>query len=72
MDMLKSVMGGKKKENTTSSSGQQDYGDKAAGFLNKKFFGGKLSRDQQEKGTDFLRNTYEKSSGKKVDPKYSN
>ncbi|KAM0345979.1 hypothetical protein ACHAPU_006033 [Fusarium lateritium] len=76
MDFIKSaVSGGNKTENTaqggSSSSGTQDYGDKAAEFLNKKA-GTNISRDNQEKATDFARGQYEKSTGSKVDAKYSN
>jgi hypothetical protein len=50
---------------------KQDYGDKAAEALAKQA-GVKLDANQREKGTDFLRSLYEKFTGKKVDPKYSN
>ncbi|KFX95133.1 hypothetical protein O988_05958 [Pseudogymnoascus sp. VKM F-3808] len=53
------------------SAGQQDYGDKAFGMLSKKS-GHNFSPDQSEKITDGIRGAYEKATGNKVDPKYSN
>jgi len=50
---------------------KQDYGDKAAEALAKQA-GVKLDANQREKGTDFLRGLYEKFTGKKVNPKFSN
>ncbi|KAF5665305.1 hypothetical protein FHETE_6665 [Fusarium heterosporum] len=76
MDFIKNaVSGGSKSENTaqggSSNSNNMDYGDKAAEFLNKKA-GTNISRDNQEKATDFARSQYEKQTGSKVDAKYSN
>ncbi|KAK2593652.1 hypothetical protein QQS21_008656 [Conoideocrella luteorostrata] len=59
-------------DNQNQQSGQQkDYGDKAFDFISKKA-GLNLNPDQEEKITDGARTAYEKYSGKKVDPKYSN
>ncbi|KAI8631437.1 hypothetical protein F5Y19DRAFT_473110 [Xylariaceae sp. FL1651] len=69
MDALKSFTGGNKAENTGSSTsavpaGQKDdYGDKGASFLNKKYLNDKLSRDQLEKITDAGREGIEKMTG---------
>ncbi|OAQ66395.1 hypothetical protein VFPPC_07957 [Pochonia chlamydosporia 170] len=63
--------GDNQNQNQQGGEQKQDYGDKAFGFLSKKA-GLKLSSDQQEKVTDGARGAYEKFSGKKVDPKYSN
>ncbi|SPJ70601.1 uncharacterized protein FTOL_00329 [Fusarium torulosum] len=78
MDFVKKAMGGSsdasKSDSTTTTNNNnnnQDYGDKAASFLNDKA-GFNISKDNQEKATDFARSQYEKSSGSKVDPKYSN
>ncbi|KAI4863305.1 hypothetical protein F4820DRAFT_379046 [Hypoxylon rubiginosum] len=57
--------------NTQQSGEKKDYGDKISSFLNKKE-GGKLSDQQLETGTDKAREMYEKATGNKVDPKYSN
>ncbi|KAI2465369.1 hypothetical protein F4781DRAFT_435499 [Annulohypoxylon bovei var. microspora] len=74
MDTLKKFAG--KAEGSGNTNAQQpgekkDIGDKIAGFLNKKE-GGKLSDQQLESGTDKARQMYEKATGNKVDPKYSN
>ncbi|KAI6083198.1 hypothetical protein F4821DRAFT_196263 [Hypoxylon rubiginosum] len=74
MDALKNFASGNKSENTanTQQSGEKkDYGDKISSFLNKKE-GGKLSDQQMETGTDKAREMYEKSTGNKIDPKWSN
>ncbi|KFY43824.1 hypothetical protein V494_01788 [Pseudogymnoascus sp. VKM F-4513 (FW-928)] len=49
----------------------QDYGDKAFAAVSKKS-GHNFSADQSEKITDGIRGAYEKATGNKVDPKYSN
>ncbi|RDW84831.1 hypothetical protein BP6252_02421 [Coleophoma cylindrospora] len=49
----------------------EDYGDKGLDFLEKKT-GHTMGRDTNEKITDGARNLYEKATGSKVDPKYSN
>ncbi|RGP65888.1 hypothetical protein FLONG3_9020 [Fusarium longipes] len=75
MDFVKNAMGGNKEgaSNSNSAGGaqSQDYVDKAASFINDKA-GTNISRDNQEKITDFGRNAYEKQTGNKVDPKISN
>jgi len=53
------------------ASGGQDYGDKAFDFISKKT-GYKVDPNTSEKITDGARGLYEKQSGKKVDPKWSN
>ncbi|OBT83763.1 hypothetical protein VE02_07191 [Pseudogymnoascus sp. 03VT05] len=54
-----------------STGQQQDYGDKAFAAISKKS-GHTFSADQSEKITDGIRGAYEKATGNKVDPKYSN
>ncbi|KAI1207579.1 uncharacterized protein F4807DRAFT_171561 [Annulohypoxylon truncatum] len=75
MDALKKFAGkagGSSGNANTQQTGQQkDYGDKVASLINKKE-GGKLSDQQLETGTDKAREMYEKATGNKVDPKYSN
>ncbi|EXA39631.1 uncharacterized protein FRV6_12839 [Fusarium oxysporum] len=75
MDFVKNAMSGGSKSGDASKSGsnnnQEDYVDKGVDFLNKKV-GMNISRDNQEKATDFARSQYEKSTGNKVDPKISN
>ncbi|KAI1763229.1 hypothetical protein GGR53DRAFT_373570 [Hypoxylon sp. FL1150] len=77
MDALKNFASGNSSQNTQNtgnaqqSGEQKDYGDKIASFINKKE-GGKLSDQQLETGTDKAREMYEKASGNKVDPKWSN
>ncbi|KAH7475617.1 hypothetical protein FOMA001_g10735 [Fusarium oxysporum f. sp. matthiolae] len=74
MDFVKNAMSGGSKSGDASKSGsinQEDYVDKGVDFLNKKV-GVNISRDNQEKATDFARSQYEKSTGNKVDPKISN
>ncbi|KAJ3768380.1 hypothetical protein FB446DRAFT_279280 [Lentinula raphanica] len=53
------------------SNQQEDYGDKALDFIEKKT-GHTLNRDTNEKITDGLRNQYEKMTGKTVPSKVSN
>ncbi|KAI0475715.1 hypothetical protein GGR56DRAFT_526582 [Xylariaceae sp. FL0804] len=74
MDALKNAIGGNKSESSTqqSSTGGQDYGDKAAEALNTKYGGGKLSSEQLEKGTDAAREQFEKATGYDVPDKVSN
>jgi hypothetical protein len=60
-----------------SGAGGQDYVDKAFTTGMKKFGGAQGqkiagNRAMSEKITDGMRKAYEKISGKKVDPKYSN
>ncbi|GAW19061.1 hypothetical protein EKO27_g4518 [Xylaria grammica] len=60
--------------NTAPAAGAQkdDYGDKAAAFLNKKYNNDKLDRSQLEKITDGAREGFEKVTGKHVPEKFSN
>ncbi|KAG8670307.1 hypothetical protein FPOAC2_09657 [Fusarium poae] len=75
MDFVKNAMGGNKEggasNNNAGGAQSQDYGDKAFSALNDKA-GFNISKDNQEKATDFARNAYEKKTGNKVDPKISN
>ncbi|CCT71696.1 uncharacterized protein FFB20_03519 [Fusarium fujikuroi] len=76
MDFIKNAVSGGSKSGDASKTGdasknQEDYVDKGVDFLNKKG-GFNISRDNQEKATDFARSQYEKQTGNKVDPKYSN
>ncbi|KAF5662279.1 hypothetical protein FCIRC_11577 [Fusarium circinatum] len=78
MDFVKNAMSGgskpadaSKTDSKTDSNNQEDYVDKGVDFLNKKG-GFNISRDNQEKATDFARSQYEKQTGNKVDPKISN
>ncbi|KAH6970131.1 hypothetical protein HG530_011903 [Fusarium avenaceum] len=77
MDFIKKAVSGGSSDasktggSTSTTNNNQDYGDKAASFLNDKA-GLNISKDNQEKATDFARSQYEKSSGTKIDPKYSN
>ncbi|KAI1647493.1 hypothetical protein F4815DRAFT_3184 [Daldinia loculata] len=75
MDALKNFASGNS-QNTGNTNAQQtgekkDFGDKIAGFMNKKQ-GGKLSDSQLESGTDKARNLYEKATGNKINSKISN
>ncbi|KAK8097523.1 hypothetical protein PG984_016662 [Apiospora sp. TS-2023a] len=76
MDFIKKAAGsGSGTTNTNTqqhAGGNQDYGDKAAGMIDKKYNGGKLGEAKLEKITDGLRTGYEKATGSKVNPKYSN
>ncbi|KAI1437356.1 hypothetical protein GGR50DRAFT_98178 [Xylaria sp. CBS 124048] len=83
MDALKNLAGGNKAGNTQQPAGsgvnapvaggqKDDYGDKGAEFVNKKYLGDKLNRTQLEKITDKGRETLEKATGKKVPDKVSN
>ncbi|EKD15795.1 uncharacterized protein L3040_003584 [Drepanopeziza brunnea f. sp. 'multigermtubi'] len=84
MDFLKKGSEMLKKSQGSSSSGQEqqqqqqqtggqqkDYGDKALEFIEKKT-GHQMGAGTNEKITDGLRGLYEKNTGKKVDPKWSN
>jgi len=53
------------------NAGSEDYGDKGLDFVEKKS-GHSMGRDTNEKITDGARGMYEKTTGSKVDPKYSN
>jgi len=55
----------------SSSSGQEDYVDKALDFAEQKT-GHTMDRNTNEKITDNARNLYEKGTGQKVNPKFSN
>ncbi|KAI1360876.1 hypothetical protein F5Y08DRAFT_316281 [Xylaria arbuscula] len=57
--------------NTTASQ-KDDYGDKAAQFLNKKYNNNSLDKSQLEKITDGAREGFEKLTGKDVPDKFSN
>lgn len=58
---------------TQQPMGQKDdYGDKVANTLDKKFNGGKIGHNNMEKVTDGVRHVYEKTTGKHVNPKFSN
>jgi len=75
-DTLKSGSGGAGTNTNTAntaggSAGKEDYGDKGLDFVEKKS-GHSLSRDQNEKITDGARGLYEKQTGSKVNPKFSN
>ncbi|KAK7923782.1 hypothetical protein PG985_007853 [Apiospora marii] len=73
MDFIKKASGsGSTGTSQQQAAPQQDYGDKAAGFLDKKYNGGKLGEAKLEKITDGLRTGYEKATGNKVNPKISN
>ncbi|KAF5964870.1 hypothetical protein FCOIX_13225 [Fusarium coicis] len=74
MDFIKNAVSGGSQSgdaSKTDSNNQEDYVDKGVDFLNKKA-GFNISRDNQEKATDFARSQYEKQTGNKVDPKISN
>ncbi|KAF9700628.1 hypothetical protein EKO04_001713 [Ascochyta lentis] len=63
--------------NNVQGGGQQDYLDKAFNAGAKKFGGAQgqkiaNNRGMSEKITDGMRSAYEKFTGKKVNPKYSN
>ncbi|KAF7876801.1 hypothetical protein EAF04_001884 [Stromatinia cepivora] len=72
-DALKSSSGstGTTNTNTAGGAGKEDYGDKGLDFIEKKT-GHTLTRDQNEKITDGARGLYEKQTGSKVNPKFSN
>ncbi|KAH8592322.1 hypothetical protein B0O99DRAFT_630258 [Bisporella sp. PMI_857] len=68
---------GNNQQNPPAQGGQaptdqkQDYGDKAFDFISKKT-GHDFAPGTDEKITDGARTAYEKFTGKKVDPKWSN
>ncbi|KAH6653319.1 hypothetical protein BKA67DRAFT_569167 [Truncatella angustata] len=76
MDALKnaaSSLSGNKQQGTGTQGQQSDYVDKATAFgVKKSGHEGQFGKDKQEKATDALRSGYEKVTGSKVDPKYSN
>ncbi|CAK7213861.1 hypothetical protein SCUCBS95973_001942 [Sporothrix curviconia] len=57
--------------NAAAGAQKEDYGDKAFDFVAKKS-GHSVDRNTSEKITDGARGAFEKLTGKKVDPKYSN
>ncbi|KAL3426476.1 hypothetical protein PVAG01_03267 [Phlyctema vagabunda] len=81
MDFIKKAASGAGGSNTNTNTntagtanntaGQQDYGDKAFDFASKKS-GHSMDANTSEKITDGARGLYEKATGNKVDPKYSN
>ncbi|KAI0108837.1 hypothetical protein F4776DRAFT_643936 [Hypoxylon sp. NC0597] len=75
MDALKNFASGNKSQTTGNNTQQpgekKDLGDKIAGFMNKKE-GNKFTDQQLETSTDKAREMYEKSTGNKVNPKFSN
>ncbi|APA13936.1 hypothetical protein sscle_12g087060 [Sclerotinia sclerotiorum 1980 UF-70] len=70
-DALKGSSSGSTGTTTNNTAGKEDYGDKGLDFIEKKT-GHTLSREQNEKITDGARNLYEKQTGSKVNPKFSN
>ncbi|TVY59345.1 hypothetical protein LCER1_G000732 [Lachnellula cervina] len=76
---MNSSGGGNTNTNTTQqpaqgqagNAGQEDYGDKGLDFVEKKS-GHSMGRDTNEKITDGARGMYEKATGSKVNPKFSN
>ncbi|KAI1120143.1 hypothetical protein F5Y10DRAFT_258984 [Nemania abortiva] len=74
MDALKKVIGGEKQNtgNANPAGQKDDYGDKGAEYVNKKYLNDKMSRDQLEKVTDSAREGFEKMTGKNVPDKFSN
>ncbi|KAI1499080.1 hypothetical protein F5X99DRAFT_411403 [Biscogniauxia marginata] len=79
MDALKNLVGGNKSGAGTGNTNQQqtaggqkpDIGDKVADFVSKKA-GVNTTPSNREKVTDSIRGAYEKSTGSKVNPKFSN
>ncbi|KAJ6779574.1 hypothetical protein PWT90_04738 [Aphanocladium album] len=65
--------GDNNQQQSTNSNdpGKEDYLDKGIGFVSKKA-GYNISRENEEKVGDGLRNAYEKYSGSKVPEKFSN
>ncbi|KAI0441210.1 hypothetical protein F4803DRAFT_524176 [Xylaria telfairii] len=83
MDALKKVVGGGSHSTSSTNApgagvgagavGQKDdYGDKGASYVNKKYLGNKFSHNQLESITDAGREAFEKSTGKHVPSKISN
>ncbi|KAL1844074.1 hypothetical protein VTK73DRAFT_2657 [Phialemonium thermophilum] len=74
MNPLSNQSGGQQgAQGTQGAAGgqQQDYGDKAFDLLAKKS-GHNVDQNTGEKITDGARNLFEKTTGKKVNPKISN
>lgn len=75
LNKAKSAMSGSGTSNTTTDpnagAGQKDYGDKGLDMLEKKT-GHQQSAGVNEKVTDAGRGMYEKATGSKVNPKFSN
>ncbi|KAH8819400.1 hypothetical protein F5884DRAFT_848723 [Xylogone sp. PMI_703] len=78
MDFIKNAVGGNGQQantnnptNQPAAGGSEDYGDKGLDFVEKRS-GHSLGREQNEKISDAARGMYEKATGNKVDPKYSN
>ncbi|KAI1273024.1 hypothetical protein F5Y07DRAFT_378154 [Xylaria sp. FL0933] len=58
--------------NAPAAGQKDDYGDKGAEFVNKKYGNNKLDRNQLEKITDGARGGIEKMTGKDIPDKFSN
>ncbi|KAI0423500.1 hypothetical protein F5Y09DRAFT_327242 [Xylaria sp. FL1042] len=58
--------------NAPAAGQKDDYGDKGAQYLNKRYGDNKLSHGQLEKITDGAREGFEKMTGKHVPEKFSN
>ncbi|KAK7409244.1 hypothetical protein QQX98_008554 [Neonectria punicea] len=75
MDFIKKAVSGgsssQQHNNTHQTENKQDYVDKAFGMASKKS-GRNVDHNTAEKITDAGRGLFEKVTGKKVDPKYSN
>ncbi|KAI5458657.1 hypothetical protein BGZ63DRAFT_427031 [Mariannaea sp. PMI_226] len=75
MDFVKKaadgLKGNQQKPVENPAEQKDDYVDKAFGMAAKKS-GHNIDRNAQEKITDAGRSAYEKATGSKVDPKYSN
>ncbi|KAK7432242.1 hypothetical protein QQZ08_001187 [Neonectria magnoliae] len=79
MDFIKKAVSGgsssqqhnTQQHNTQQNGNKQDYVDKAFGMASKKS-GRNVDHNTAEKITDAGRGLFEKVTGKKVDPKYSN
>ncbi|KAI1857265.1 uncharacterized protein JN550_013348 [Neoarthrinium moseri] len=78
MDMLNKFTGGSSSKpatttTTTQSGNKPDIGDKVfGGILKKTGHDSQVSESNREKITDGVRGFYEKTTGKKVNPKISN
>ncbi|KAI1189460.1 hypothetical protein F5B17DRAFT_391586 [Nemania serpens] len=80
MDAFKKVLGGDKQAtggaqpnaNAGGAGQSNDYGDKGAAAVNKKYLGDKMSGNQLEKATDSARAGFEKATGQNVPDKFSN
>ncbi|CAK7210161.1 hypothetical protein SBRCBS47491_000680 [Sporothrix bragantina] len=71
MDASQNPAGGAANNAAAGGAQKEDYGDKAFDFIAKKS-GHQVDRNTSEKITDGARGAFEKLTGKKVDPKYSN